>query len=92
MDQKQPNLNDVFQSPRAAALLNDRQAVEALLHSDEARQLMDLLNRSSGDSLTQAAHSAMKGDPARLMEMLDGLMKDPQSAQLVERLNQKAPK
>lgn len=92
MDHKQPNLNDILNSPQAAELLKNRQAMETLLHSNEARRLMELLNQNSGDNLKQAAQSAMKGNSAQLMGMLDGLMKNPQSAELVAELNKKVQK
>lgn len=92
MDKKQPNMNDVLNSPQAAELLKNRQAMESLLHSNEARRLMELLNQNSGDGLKDAAQSAMKGNPAQLMGLVEGLMKDPKSAKLVEELNKKVQK
>ena len=92
MDKNQPNLNNVLNSPQAAELLKNRQAMEDLLHSNEARRLMDLLNQSSGDGLKTAAQSALNGNPAQLMGLVEGLMKNPQSVQLLEQLNKKVPK
>ena len=92
MDKNQPNLNEMLNSPKTADLLKNKQAVESLLHSDEARKLMELLNQNSGGSLKDAAQSAMKGNSAQLMGLVQGLMKDPQSAKLVEDLNKKFQK
>lgn len=92
MDKKQPNLNELLNSPQAAELLRNRQAVESLLNSNEARRLMEMLNQSSGDGLKNAAQSAMKGNPTQLMGLVEGLMRDPQSAKLVEELNKKVQK
>ena len=89
MNPNQPNLNDVLHSPKTADLLKNRQAVESLLHSHEAKKLMDLLNRNAGSSLKDAAQSAMNGDAAQLMGLVQNLMNDPQSARLVEELNKK---
>ena len=50
---------------------------------------MELLNQNSGGGLKDAAQSAMNGNAAQLMGLVQGLMKDPQSAKLVEDLNQK---
>ena len=92
MDKKQPNLNEVLNSPKTADLLKNRQAMEALLNSNEARRLMELLNQNSGGGLKDAAQSAMKGDTAQLMGLVQGLMNNPQSAKLVEELNKKVNK
>lgn len=89
MDKNQPNWNEMLHSPKTADLLKNKQAMESLLRSDEARKLMELLNRNSGGGLKDAAQSAMNGNAAQLMGLVQGLMKDPQSAKLVEDLNQK---
>ncbi len=89
MDNKQPNLNELLNSPKTADLLKNRQAMESLLNSNEARKLMELLNQNSGGGLKDAAQSAMKGNTAQLMGLVQGLMNDPQSAKLVDDLNKK---
>ena len=89
MNPNQPNLNDVLNSPKAAELLKNRQAVESLLRSNEAQKLMELLNQNAGGNLKDAAQSAMKGNTAQLMGLVQNLMNDPQSAGLVEELNKK---
>lgn len=89
MSQKQPGLNDLLNAPQAANLLKNKQAVESLMKSDEAKRLMELLNQSSGQGLKDAAQSAMKGDTSQLIGLVEGLMKNPQSAKLVEELNKK---
>ena len=92
MNPNQPNLNDMLNSPQASDLMKNRQAIEDLLRSDEARRLMDLLDQNSGGDLKGAAQSAMKGNTAQLMGLVQGLMNDPKSAKLVEELNQKIRK
>lgn len=92
MNPNQPDLNEMLHSPKAADLLKNRQAMEKLLCSDEAQRLIELLNQNSGGGLQNAAQSAMKGDAARLMSLVQGLMNDPKSAKLVEELNKKASK
>jgi len=59
------------------------------MHSQEARKLMDLLNQNSGQSLKDAAQSALKGDTAQLTRLVDDLMQNPQSARLMEELQKK---
>lgn len=89
MSQKQPGLNDMLNSPQAANLLKNKQAIESLMKSGEAQRLMELLNQNAGGGLKDAAQSAMKGDTSQLMSLVQGLMKDPKSAKLVEELHQK---
>lgn len=92
MDKNQPNWNEMLNSPKTADLLKNRQAMESLLHSDEARRIVELLNQNSGGGLKDAAQSAMNGNAAQLMGLVQGLMNDPQSARLVEELNKKVQK
>ena len=92
MNPNQSDLNEMLHSPKTADLLKNRQTMEALLRSDEARTLMDLLNRNSGGGLQDAAQSAMKGNTTQLMGLVQGLMNDPKSAKLVEELNKKVSK
>ena len=92
MDNNQPNLNEMLNSPKTADLLKNRQAMESLLNSNEARKLMELLNQNSGGGLKDAAQSAMKGNTSQLMGLVQNLMSDPQSAKLVDELNKKVQK
>lgn len=89
MDQKQPDLNQILTSPQASSLLKNKQALEALINSGEAKRLMESLNRKAGSGLQDAARSAMQGDTAQLMSLVQGLMQDPKNAQLAEQLNSK---
>lgn len=88
----QPDLNHILSSPQAAGLLKNKQAIESLMKSGEAQRLVELLNQNAGGELKDAAQSAMKGDSAQLMSLVEGLMKNPQSAKLVEELNKKVQK
>ena len=92
MNPNQPNLNDMFNSPQAADLLKNRQAMENLLRSEEAKRLMTLLDQNSGGNLKDAAQSAMKGNTTQLMDLVQGLMNDPKNVRLVEELNKKVEK
>lgn len=92
MEKKQPNLNEILNSPQAAQLLKNQQALDSLLHSDEAQKIIALLNQSSGNGLDQAARSAANGDPAQLMAMVNSLMKDPRSTKLLDDFSKKVPK
>ncbi len=89
MQQNSPNFSDMFASSQARQLLQNKQAVQSLLNSGEAQQLIQRLNQNSGSSLKNAAQSAMQGEPAQLMKLVEGLMQDPENAKLVEQLNKK---
>lgn len=81
---KQPNL---MNSPQAAKLLKDKSTVENLVKSPDTQALVSMLNQSSGGGLKAAAEAAMKGDASQLQGLLDRLMKDPNGAKVVERIN-----
>ena len=89
MNQNKSDFTEVLTSPQAANLLKNKQAMENLMKSDEAQRLMELLNQNAGSGLKDAAQSAMKGDTAQLMGLVQNLMKDPKNAKLVEDLNRK---
>lgn len=89
MNQNKSDFNEVLTSPQAANLLKNKQVMENLMKSDEAQRLMELLNQNAGSGLKDAAQSAMKGDTAQLMGLVQNLMKDPKNAKLVEDLNRK---
>ncbi len=89
---KQSGLNDLLHAPQTAKVLKDKQAVESLMRSQQAQQLMQLLQKNAGGGLKDAAQSAMNGDTARLASLVEGLMKDPQSVKLAEELNKKLQK
>ncbi len=84
------NLDDVLQSQQAKQMLNDKQALERLLHSGEAQQLLQMLDKNAQGGLKAAAQEAMNGNQAQLQALMQGLMQDPKGARLLEQLNQKA--
>jgi len=92
MNQKQPDLNAVLNSPEAVNILKNKQALESLLKSGEVQRLMAQLNKNAGGDLKDAAQSAMKGDSSRLMNLVQGFMNNPQNTKLIEELNKKAGK
>jgi gamma-glutamyltranspeptidase len=68
-------------------LMKNRVAITKLASSQEARQLMGLLE---GMNVQQAARSAVKGDPAALMEMVQGLVNSKRGAELAQRIQEQA--
>ena len=87
---KQSQPGGILDSPQAAKLLKDRAALEALLRSPDTKALMEMLNRNGG--LKAAAEAAMKGDASQLQGLLSQLMRDPEGARVVERINRSVPK
>ncbi len=87
MANQQDKMNDLLKTSQAAQLLKNKSAVEHLVKTPETQQLMQMLNQSAGGGLKTAAEAAMKGDTSQLMGLMDRLMKDPDGAKAVERLN-----
>ena len=87
-----PQPGDILKSPQAEKLLKNKAAVENLVKSPDTKRLMDLLNKNAGGSLKSAAEAAMKGDTSQIMGLMDRLMKDPEGAKVVERINKSMPK
>lgn len=87
---KQQQPGNVFNSSQAAKLLKDKSAIENLVKSPDTQALVEMLNKQGG--LKAAADAAMKGDASQLQGLLDRLMKDPNGAKVVERINKSAPK
>jgi len=67
----------------------NRDAISRLAKSSDAKKLMELLQKQSGQ-VKQAAQSAAAGDPAQLMAMMDQLMHSREGAELVNRINSQA--
>ena len=69
----------------------NREAITRLAQSSDAQKLMELLQKQSGE-VKQAAQAAAAGDPARLMSMMDQLMRSKEGAELVGRIETQAKK
>ena len=63
-----------------------------MMHSPDAVRLMELLQKSGGTQLQSAADSAMKGDPAQLMELMRHVMATPDGAKTVQNIQNNLPK
>lgn len=72
-------------------LLKNRQAIASLAGTEDAKRLMELLQRQGGQ-VRQAAQAAAQGSPQQLMEMMDRLMNSKEGADLVERIGEQAKK
>ena len=67
----------------------NRDAIAQLAQSSDAKKLMELLQRQSGQ-VKQAAQQAAAGDPAQLMAMMNQLMQSKEGAELVNRIDSQA--
>ena len=68
-------------------LMKNKAAITRLAASKEARQLMGMLE---GMNVQQAAQSAVKGDTAALMELVQGLVSSEQGAELARKIQEQA--
>ena len=67
---------------------NNKSLAEKLLQSRDGQQLMALLTRADGGTALQNATS----NTAELAAMLSGLMKSPEGAAIMQRINEQAKK
>lgn len=84
--------NDILNSPQAAQLFKNKDQILNLMNSPDTQRLMALLQQGNGAGLQGAAEAAMKGDPSKLMGMVQTLMNSPEGAQTVENINKNIPK
>ena len=66
-------------------------ALQALMRSQDGQALMRMLTQQDqGAGLQQAVQSAMRGDTAKMVDMVRGIMQSPGGAELIQRINQAA--
>lgn len=83
---------EFLSSPEAARLMQNKAALQSLLASPEARQLMLLLSRQNGDQLQRAAQQAKQGDPAALSAMLQKLGSTGDGSAALQRMEERLNK
>lgn len=83
--------DEMKKKPQAAKLLNDQGTLESVLKSPEAARLADLL-KNSNVNLENAAKQAIGGDTSELMQVISGLMSNPEAAAAIDQINKKIPK
>ena len=67
--------------------------LRSLMQSQDGQMLMKLLTQKDGGAgLQRAVQSASKGNPAEMVQMVNQLMKSPEGASLVERINRAVQK
>ncbi len=83
-----PNFQEMLQSEQTSKLLQDQARLERLRDSPETRRLFELLSRSAGGDLEQAANRAAQGDASGLVSAIQRLMRDPEGQKLIQKTKQ----
>ncbi|MEG1720623.1 MAG: hypothetical protein RRY65_01475 [Pseudoflavonifractor sp.] len=83
---------NLMDSPDAAKLLGDKEAIMGLLGSPDTKRLMELLSENAGGGLKTAASAAMQGDTGQLTDLLGRLMSSKEGAAVVGRIQNAVPK
>ena len=92
MKEKQPDLGALANAPGAADLLKNKKAVAQLMSSQDTKRLMSMLEQQSGGGQQQMAQAALKGDPSKLIALMDQVTASAEGAQVVERITRSVPK
>ena len=80
-----PNFDELLKGKEASRLMKDPSKLEKLRDAPETQKIFDLLSQSTGD-LESAAQRAAKGDAAQLTAAIRQLMRDPEGAQLLQKM------
>ena len=80
-----PNFDELLKGKEANRLMKDPSKLEKLRDAPETQKIFDLLSQSTGD-LESAAQRAAKGDAAQLTAAIRQLMRDPEGAQLLQKM------
>ena len=83
-----PNFQEMLQSEQTSKLLQNQARLERLRDSPETRRLFELLSRSAGGDLEQAANRAAQGDASGLVSAIQRLMRDPEGQKLIQKTKQ----
>ena len=83
---------DILHSAQAEHLLKSKEKLLDMMHSPDANRLMELLQKNGGTQLQSAADSAMKGNPAQLMNLVQQVMATPDGAKTVQNIQKNLPK
>ena len=88
MKENQPGLDGLTRDPKAAGLLKNRALLQSLLDSPDARRMLELLQRSGGQGLRDAA---ARGDAKALAGMIRQVAGTREGAALAQRLGRAVP-
>lgn len=92
MKEPPKNINQIMNSPEAANLLKNKEAILALSQSADAQKFIQLLKQTSGGELQAAAEAAMKGDASKLSQLVNHVSENPEGAKVISNLNRNIPK
>lgn len=84
-----PNLDEILHTPQAEKIMGDSEKLKHLMAAPETQKIMEMLNRTSGGNLEQAAGDAAKGDTTQLMSAIKHLMENPEATQLIQQMKNK---
>jgi phage baseplate assembly protein W len=71
-------------------LRKNREAVNQLMSSPDGQRLLALLSSDGGARLRQASEAAEKGNTADVVHMIADIMRTPEGAEIVRKINGKA--
>lgn len=73
----------------AEQLKNNPAILNSLMQSKDGQMLMQMLTQNDrGAALQQAIQSAVRGNTAQMTDMVQGIMRSPEGAALVNRIQQ----
>ena len=84
-----PNFDQILNDEHAAKLLRNPSKLEHLRDAPETQRLFSMLSQQTETNLEQAANHAMSGDTAQLISAIQALMKNPESARLIQQIKEK---
>lgn len=74
-------------------LKNDPDAVQSLFKTQDGQELLQMLTQQDrGASLQQAAQNAATGNTAQMVRMISQIMRNPEGARLIQRINESLQK
>ncbi len=77
----------------AEQLRKNPAALKSVMQSRDGQTLMQMLTQEDrGASLQKAVQSAAKGDTTAMVQMVNRIMRSPEGAELVERINRAVQK
>ena len=71
----------------AQQMKNDPNTIRSLMQSHDGQQLIQMLTQQdNGKSLQQAIYTAKRGDPSAMASLVQQMMRSPEGADLVDRI------
>lgn len=83
-----PNFQEMLNSEQSKKLIGNAEKLERLRDAPETQRLFQLLERSAGGELEQAANRAAQGDAGTLMDAVRQLMQSQEGQQLLQQMRE----